>query len=289
MDAFRHLDTLSALAPGMRSRLRFLPCRDRIVTCKVSFHLLCAGSLHPTAMLILDKLHESKKDGLSIERLAEFSEARGTHGLRFVAEILAQLCNAGYVGEIGKRPNCFRAVSAAESSWRPRIDVLERKLDYLPRTGRLVSKLRTSEKFSCTDIKWWQPPDEDVLYAKESLCRGIEQAAEAFAKESVNPFSNSRRDQSDENLERGGLLLRDSKLSEAHAEIINVSDEFIAHRCYFNSIASDSRGNRSAWVRVFRAEAPVLEPGYSAYFQRAVQSETGFFESMQYYSTKPRF
>lgn len=275
MKVFNHDDVLVRIAHvPITTPLYFLPCRDRIVACRVRLHVLVVGSLHPTAMAVLEAL--SRSSSLSIRELADATGANGVHGLRFTSELVARLCAAHQIEQLPATASRFRRMSTVDSALRPITEVVEHKLYFLPRSGRLVWNLSEDKALAKAKVRWWQPPDEKLLYSVPALSKAIQTACPEFVKDRRNLLPSSPRDFSMEELERDKLILRSPELIEAEAEEVTLCNSFAVHRCYFHA---DSSG--TAWVKVYRADEPVRDVGYSAYFQAAVVNMPGFLKAMQ--------
>jgi hypothetical protein len=231
--------------------------------------VLVAGSFHPSAMALLEALGKYS-DGLTLAAVAQAIGARGEIGMRFTSELVARLCAAHYLEEVPNTAGCFRLVATGESSLRPMTEVVSHKLSYLPRSRRLSWHLEADKKYSRLPIKWWKPPDELDIYAPDNIRTGIDTACRDFVTDRRNLFPKSARTFGMEELERDRLLLRHPELIKAEATQISF-DGLMVHRCYFSN---------SAWARVYSAEDPIPNSGYSTYFQTTISNEANFLDKM---------
>lgn len=277
MSEFYHGDVLERLPPAIP--LSFLPCRDFVVHCTVQFHILLAGSFHPSAAALVDVLTRSARSssgGLSLGELANAIGARGDAGLRYTSELVARLRNAHQIEQVPNMQCHFRALDTGESSLKPNTEVVTHSLFFLPRISKLIWPFNIKNGLAKAKVRWWKPPDQKALYALDSLSEAIERECPAFVKDRRNLFPKWERTFSIEDLEHNRLLLREPELIEAKVINRSISKDLVFHRCYFNTNSSNA-----AWVRVFWSDEPVPETAYSAYFQAAIASQPGFLDSMR--------
>jgi hypothetical protein len=245
----------------------------------VQFHILLAGSFHPSAAIVMDVLAKASRGiggGLSLEELTNAVGAHGDAGLRYTSELIARLRNAHQVEKAPKAKNRFRTLDTRESSLQPNTEVVSHTLFFVPRASKLTWPFNSRNKLRNARVRWWKPPDEELLYLPERLKAAIEAECPAFVKDRRNLFPKWERTFSMEDLEHNKLLLREPELIEAKVSDMSLSKDVIIHRCYFSATSSNS-----AWVRVFWADEPVREGGYSTYFQTAIANQPGFLDNMR--------
>src|SRR5688572_19127333 len=93
-NTFDHRDVLARLAGvPATTQVYFVPLRDRLVECRVQFHVLVAGALHPAAAAILESVGAADT-GQTLDEVVLATGAKGPAGRRFVAEVLARLTHA---------------------------------------------------------------------------------------------------------------------------------------------------------------------------------------------------
>ena len=274
MSDFSHDDILPRLGRlPQDAPLYFLPCRDRLVSCRVRLNVLVAGSFHPSALAVLEALCKST-DGLSIAELADATGASDVPGRRFTSELVARLCASHHIEQLPAAPSRFQATLTSDSALRPTTEIVEHDLFFLPRSGRFAWDFKKDEVATGAKIGWWKPPDEEALYSPDALSQAIKRACTEFVKDRRNLFPSGPRIFSIEDLERDKLLIRTPELIEADIVRKSILRDMIVHRCYFYAISD------SPWVRVYRAMQPVTEAGYAAYFRAAVADNPTFLDSM---------
>jgi hypothetical protein len=275
MSLFNHGDILghfSHLPPG--TDLFFLPCRDNIVDCRVRLSIAVAGSMHPAASAILNVLASNGE--MSIDELAEETGALGKHGLRFTAELIARLCEAQEVERPMPSMNRFKLSPTAAWQGGMNLDVVELDMCYLPRSRQFSQHIPAHRSAARSDVNWWSPPDEEALYAEDSLIDAIHTACHDYVASSRDISPWMERESGSEKLERCRLLSRRPQLTKAEILDLNISLDRVIHRCFFvRQIFSTQMRSK-----VYRLHDSVLDSRYSQYFEEAVSQSPEFLKSM---------
>jgi hypothetical protein len=290
------------LPEAARLELRWLPLKDRIISCELVIRYLTDRTVDPLTRNILACLPERDDQAIDITQVA-----RAVHvfpnevGVRVVASILFVLRQANYVRATGKPPQGFWRIGtvdelvgrATTESWYR--DLLMPQIHFVPRSQQVSKWIPGTSKedlsrFFYPDCwapdQWWQSPDEGALYTDTQLSKAIIAASRAnLDLFQINADSQDSAYPRIEVLQRSKLMFATMQPHSILGVTLKKEKKrlYVVHRCYLSCSGS---GPKEQWnVHIFRLGTNQGEPAYTQYMRNLIDQHP---KTIQYLIAKSK-